>query len=179
MEKRSALRQAFNRSAKKAERIDIECVVRGYLAGSGWASINGAAPSRNSRFKRACARRIVFQAVFTPAMKNDAGHGKTFDQASSQHHRCGSRNKAGGHQSPALFIAAGHAQRCGIILADTKFEFGFVDGELTLIDEALTPDSSRFWDARTYDPVMINRASANSSCDWLIDSGWDKEATGA
>jgi phosphoribosylaminoimidazole-succinocarboxamide synthase len=73
-------------------------------------------------------------------------------------------------------FALGHARRSGVILADTKFEFGFIDGELTLIDEALTPDSSRFWDARTYSPGHDQPSFDKQFVrNWLLQSGWDKE----
>lgn len=163
---------------KKAERIDVECVVRGYIAGSAWNEYQqyqtiAGLPIREGMIQ---ADQLP-EPIFTPAMKNDSGH----DENVSIEHL---RNVIGTELAAKLedislqlySFALGHAQRSGIIVADTKFEFGFIDGELTLIDEALTPDSSRFWDARTYTPGH-DQASFDKQFvrDWLIQYGWDKE----
>lgn len=163
---------------KKAERIDIECVVRGYLAGSGWAEYQRSGTVAELPIQEGMrqADRLP-EPVFTPAMKNDAGHDENIS-IKHLHNIIGAdlATKLEDISLQLYSFAAGHAQRCGIILADTKFEFGFVDGELTLIDEALTPDSSRFWDARTYEPGHDQPSFDKQFVrDWLIDSGWDKE----
>jgi phosphoribosylaminoimidazole-succinocarboxamide synthase len=140
---------------RKTAPIDIECVARGYLSGSGWKEYRESG--------RVCG--IVLPAglresdrlpapIFTPATKAASGHDINIDEAEA----------IAQLNDPALFArlrdttlalyeqASAHAERCGILLADTKFEFGF-DGEtLLLIDEALTPDSSRFWPADEYSP---------------------------
>jgi phosphoribosylaminoimidazole-succinocarboxamide synthase len=163
---------------RKAERIDVECVVRGYVAGSAWNEYQqyqtiAGLPIREGMIQ---ADQLP-EPIFTPAMKNDNGH----DENVSIEHL---RNVIGTELTAKLedislqlySFALGHAQRSGIIVADTKFEFGFIDGELTLIDEALTPDSSRFWDARTYAPGH-DQASFDKQFvrDWLLQYGWDKE----
>jgi phosphoribosylaminoimidazole-succinocarboxamide synthase len=163
---------------KKAERIDFECVVRGYLAGSGWAEYKRNGTVADVPFPAGLlqADRLP-QPVFTPAMKNDEGHDENIS-VQRLHHEIGDElaNKLEDISLQLYSFAADHAQRCGIVLADTKFEFGFVDGELTLIDEALTPDSSRFWDARTWKPGSDQPSFDKQFVrDWLIDSGWDKE----
>jgi phosphoribosylaminoimidazole-succinocarboxamide synthase len=163
---------------KRAERIDIECIVRGYIVGSAWSeyrktgTINGEpAPAGLSQAAK------LPQPRFTPSMKNDVGHDENISTERL-------RSVVGveiadklEHSSLELYgYASDLAIRRGIILADTKFEFGFVDNEFTLIDEALTPDSSRFWESRTYrtgdDQPSFDKQFVR---DWLIDSGWSKE----
>jgi phosphoribosylaminoimidazole-succinocarboxamide synthase len=163
---------------KRAERIDFECVVRGYLAGSAWAEYQREGTMAGLPLPAGMAQATQLpEPVFTPAMKNDAGH----DENISIQRLC---NEIGTELAAKLeetslqlyLFASGHAQRSGIIVADTKFEFGFIDGELTLIDEALTPDSSRFWDARTYQPGRDQPSFDKQFVrDWLIQSGWNKE----
>jgi phosphoribosylaminoimidazole-succinocarboxamide synthase len=166
---------------RKAERIDIECVVRGNLAGSGWKEYR--------RFGTLADEPLppdlqlgdnLSEPRFTPAAKNDIGHDENISRATL-------RNVAGVEladrleaTSLALFeFARQFAARAGFILADTKFEFGFVDGELTLIDEALTPDSSRYWDAAGWFPgVEPPSFDKQIIRDWLEASGWNKEAPG-
>lgn len=163
---------------KRAERIDVECVVRGYIAGSAWSEYQ-----QHQTIAGLPIREGMMQAdhlpepIFTPAMKNDHGH----DENVSIAHL---RNTIGTELAAKLedislqlySFALGHAQRSGIIVADTKFEFGFIDGELTLIDEALTPDSSRFWDARSYSPGHDQPSFDKQFVrDWLLQYGWDKE----
>jgi len=166
---------------RKADRIDIECVVRGNLAGSGW---------REYRTSGTLAEEVLPPGLvlgdplpsprFTPAAKVDSGHDENISRATL-------RNEIGAEladrleeTSLALFrFGREFAARAGFILADTKFEFGLVDGELTLIDEALTPDSSRYWDAaqwqRGVEPPSFDKQIVR---DWLERSGWNKEAPG-
>jgi phosphoribosylaminoimidazole-succinocarboxamide synthase len=163
---------------KRAERIDFECVVRGYLAGSAWAEYQREGTMAGLPLPAGMAQATQLpEPVFTPAMKNDAGHDENISIQRL-------RNEIGTELATKLeetslqlyLFASGHAQRSGIIVADTKFEFGFIDGELTLIDEALTPDSSRFWDARTYQPGRDQPSFDKQFVrDWLIQSGWNKE----
>jgi phosphoribosylaminoimidazole-succinocarboxamide synthase len=163
---------------RKAERIDFECVVRGYLAGSGWAEYKRAGTVAGLEMPEGLRQADQLSTpIFTPSMKNDHGHDENIS-VQRLHDEIGSdlASKLEEISLQLYSFAADHARRCGIILADTKFEFGFVDGELTLIDEALTPDSSRFWDARTYDPGHDQPSFDKQPVrDWLIDSGWDKE----
>jgi phosphoribosylaminoimidazole-succinocarboxamide synthase len=163
---------------KRAERIDVECVVRGYIAGSAWSEYqqHGTIAGLPVQTGMAQAEQLS-EPIFTPAMKNDHGHD---ENVSIQH----LRNAIGTELAAKLedislqlySFALGHAQRSGVIVADTKFEFGFIDGGLTLIDEALTPDSSRFWDARTYSPGHDQPSFDKQFVrNWLLQSGWDKE----
>ena len=163
---------------KRAERIDIECIVRGYLAGSAWSeyrktgTINGEpAPAGLSQAAQ------LPQPRFTPSMKNDVGHDENISTERLRSVVGVELAEKLERTSLELYgYASDLAIRRGIILADTKFEFGFVDGEFTLIDEALTPDSSRFWESRTYrtgdDQPSFDKQFVR---DWLIDSGWSKE----
>jgi phosphoribosylaminoimidazole-succinocarboxamide synthase len=139
---------------RRANMIDVECVARGYISGSGWKDYvrTGAIcgiplPSGLRESDR------LPQPIFTPASKAQSGHDEniSFDNVSD---RIG-RELAERLRSLTLEIygrAAAHALEHGIIIADTKFEFGFIGGELTLGDEVLTPDSSRFWPQATYAP---------------------------
>jgi phosphoribosylaminoimidazole-succinocarboxamide synthase len=163
---------------KKAERIDFECVVRGYLAGSGWAEYQRSGTVAGLPLPSGLRQADQLSTpIFTPSMKNDQGHDENIS-VERLHNEIGSElaTKLEDISLQLYAFAADHARRCGIIVADTKFEFGFVNGELTLIDEALTPDSSRFWDARTYHPGRDQPSFDKQPVrDWLIDSGWDKE----
>jgi phosphoribosylaminoimidazole-succinocarboxamide synthase len=161
----------------KAERIDIECVVRGYLAGSGWAEYRRSGTVCEAPLPGGLVESAKLpEPIFTPAAKNDVGHDENISFARmrdivgadmAQHLR---------DASLALYRhAEEHARSRGIIIADTKFEFGIVDGRLTVIDELLTPDSSRFWDAASYEPGRSQASFDKQPLrDWLEQSGWDK-----
>ncbi|MDI3340367.1 MAG: phosphoribosylaminoimidazolesuccinocarboxamide synthase [Sphaerobacter sp.] len=163
---------------KKAERIDIECVARGYLAGSAWAEYQ--------RHGTACGIPLpaglvesarLDEPIFTPAAKADSGH----DENISFEQMVGlvGRDLAERLRDATLAIyraAEEYARTRGIIIADTKLEFGLVEGELTIIDELLTPDSSRFWDAARYQPGTSQPSYDKQYVrDWLTASGWDRE----
>ena len=117
---------------------------------------------------------------FTPAVKNDSGHDENISRAQLAN-LIGSELAAELERaSLALFgFAAGHCQRAGMILVDTKFEFGFIDGRLTLIDEALTPDSSRFWEASQWrEGRSMPSFDKQPVRDWLASQPWDRTAPG-
>lgn len=139
---------------KKADRFDVECVVRGYIAGSGWKSYqnDGTVCGHNLPDGLLLASPLP-EAIFTPATKEDEGHDINipFETAAEI---VGQENAVTLREiSMRLYNeAAAFARPKGVILADTKFEFGFIDGRITLIDEALTPDSSRFWPVASYEP---------------------------
>jgi phosphoribosylaminoimidazole-succinocarboxamide synthase len=167
--------------AKKAERIDVECVVRGYLAGSAWAEYAVTGEIAGVRQPTGLVKADRLPApLFTPAIKNDAGHDVNISVAELVDVVGEGLARRLEEISRDLYgVAADYALARGIILADTKFEFGFVDGELTLIDEVLTPDSSRFWDAAGYQPG-VEPASFDKQFvrDWLARSGWNREPPG-
>lgn len=166
---------------RRAERIDIECVVRGYLAGSAWAAYRRDATVFGHRLPLGLKKAAALpEPIFTPAIKADSGHDLTITVAELAG-RIGPELSSRLEQiSKEVYLASqAVAEPAGIIVADTKLEFGWVDGELTLIDEALTPDSSRFWDAATYapgtDPPSLDKQFVR---DWLEQSGWDKQPPG-
>lgn len=139
---------------RKASMIDIECVARGYLSGSGWKEYKATGMVCGIPLPKGLRESDRLpEPIFTPATKAQSGHDENISFASVQD-RVG-MELAARLQHLTLHIyknAAEYALSRGIIVADTKFEFGFADGELVLADEVLTPDSSRFWPADRYAP---------------------------
>jgi len=163
---------------RRAERIDIECVVRGYLSGSGWAEYRRAGTVAGEPLPAGLVEsQRLEQPIFTPAIKAESGHDENISRARLA--ALVGAQQAGQLEelSLALYrVGAAHAASRGLILADTKFEFGTVDGELTLIDEALTPDSSRYWPADQYQPGGPQPSFDKQFLrDFLESSGWNKE----
>lgn len=139
---------------RRAEPLPIECVVRGFIAGGGWQEYTATGCISGIRLPPGLriADRLP-EPIFTPSTKARRGHDEpiSFDQACERVGRA--RMTAARDRALAIYTeAARHAEARGIILADTKFEFGICDGELLLIDEVLTPDSSRFWPAGQWRP---------------------------
>jgi phosphoribosylaminoimidazole-succinocarboxamide synthase len=138
----------------KADRHDIEAVVRGYLAGSGFADYTRTGAVCGHRLPAGMQRCQQLPApIFTPATKADEGHDENIDEATAA--TIVGESALAEIKKKSLWLyteASRYARERGILIADTKFEFGLVDGELVLIDELLTPDSSRYWDAATYQP---------------------------
>lgn len=165
----------------RAERIGIECVVRGHLAGSGWKEYEAHGTLAGEPLPAAMPRAgRLDKPRFTPAIKNDSGHDENISRSALS-------ERVGEHLSQVLqdlslrlfAKATTIADQAGFIVADTKFEFGMINGQVVLIDEVLTPDSSRFWDARTWTPG-VEPASFDKQVvrDWLESSNWDKGAPG-
>jgi phosphoribosylaminoimidazole-succinocarboxamide synthase len=163
---------------RKAEMVQVECVARGYLAGSGWKEYqkNGtvcgiALPSGLRDGDQ------LPEPIFTPATKAVSGHDENISIDGMA--ELTGRNVADQLQTLTLKLytkAAGYARERDIILADTKFEFGFIDGALTLCDEALTPDSSRFWPAATWKPGGPQQSYDKQFVrDYLETLEWDKQ----
>jgi phosphoribosylaminoimidazole-succinocarboxamide synthase len=173
----AAMLQGRGQLVRRAERIDIECVVRGYLTGSGWKEYR--------RSQSVCGITLpaglqdgsrLEPAIFTPATKSDTGHDEniSFEQMAEITGRATA--EALRERSLAIYEEArAWAWARGLVLADTKFEFGRVDGELTLIDEALSPDSSRYWDRAEYEAGQLLSFDKQYVRDWLDGSGWDHE----
>ena len=162
---------------RRADRVDIECVVRGYLTGSGWKEYRAGGTVCGIRLPAGLHDGSMLEpAIFTPATKNDVGHDENIS-----FERMGAitgADTAEALRSRSLAIyeeARAWAWRRGLVLADTKFEFGRIDGELTLIDEALTPDSSRYWDREEYEAGRLLSFDKQYVRDWLDRSGWDHE----
>jgi phosphoribosylaminoimidazole-succinocarboxamide synthase len=139
---------------KKASPLAIECVVRGYLAGSGWKEYRERQTVCGIKLPAGLKESSELpEPIFTPATKAESGHDEniSFEEAS----RIVGKGVAEHVRDASLKLynfARGYARERGIIIADTKFEFGELDGKLLLIDEVLTPDSSRFWPADQYQP---------------------------
>jgi phosphoribosylaminoimidazole-succinocarboxamide synthase len=163
---------------RRAEVFGVECVARGYLAGSGWKEYR--------REGKVCGLPLpkglresdrLPEPIFTPTTKAKTGHDRPVAYREVE--------EMIGAADAALLrdltlrlytTAAEYALSRGIIIADTKFEFGRIDGEIALVDEALTPDSSRFWDAETYAPGGPQASFDKQYVrDWLIAQGWSGE----
>ncbi|TPW17753.1 MAG: phosphoribosylaminoimidazole-succinocarboxamide synthase [bacterium] len=161
---------------RKAERLDIEFVVRGYLAGSGWADYRrtGAISGHELPTGLPEAAKLP-ELLLTPAVKNDVGHDENISEAEARE-RLGAPYDEARRCAIALYRnLARYAEPRGLILADTKFEFGLIDGQVTLIDEVGTPDSSRFWDRADYRPGQSPPSFDKQFVrDWLIASGWNR-----
>jgi phosphoribosylaminoimidazole-succinocarboxamide synthase len=167
--------------SRKAERIDIECVVRGFLAGSGYKEYIAVGTLANEALPAGLKRgdRLP-EPRFTPAIKNDEGHDENVSR--SRLAEIVGIQLASQLESVSLSLyafASDVAMKAGIVLADTKFEFGFINGQLTLIDELLTPDSSRYWDASAIvpgeEPPSFDKQIVRN---WLETQDWDKTPPG-
>jgi phosphoribosylaminoimidazole-succinocarboxamide synthase len=165
---------------RKTSVVPIECVVRGYLSGSGWAEYqkNGAVCGIELPTGLKESDKLP-GAIFTPATKAEQGlHDEniSYDDMCSRIGRDLSKQLS--ERSIELYTrGAEFAAKRGIIIADTKFEFGLVDDELILIDEVLTPDSSRFWPADKFTPGKGQPSFDKQFVrDWLTQAGWDKNS---
>jgi phosphoribosylaminoimidazole-succinocarboxamide synthase len=163
---------------RRAERIDFECVVRGYLAGSAWAEYRRAGTMAGEPLPSGLVEsQQLPEPIFTPATKAATGHDQniTIDTLGASL----GREMAERLRRASLELYAFGAERaaqCGLILADTKFEFGWFDGALILIDEVLTPDSSRYWPADTYQPGRPQPSFDKQYLrDYLESTAWNKE----
>jgi len=163
---------------RRAERIDIECVVRGFLAGSAWAEYRRTGTVAGEALPPGLVESERLSApIFTPAIKAESGHDENISRAQLAAMVGAERARLLEDLSLKLYAAgADHAISRGLILADTKFEFGVVDGEIILIDEVLTPDSSRYWPADQYLPGGPQPSFDKQFLrDFLQSSGWNKE----
>jgi len=162
----------------KAERISIECVVRGYLSGSAWAEYKETGKVGHIHLPSGVKEsQELPQPIFTPTTKSDTEHDRLLTNQDVKD--LGIENLFEELEQKSLLIyryARDYARTRGIIIADTKFEFGFINGQLALIDELLTPDSSRFWDVSQY-KVGYSQPNFDKQFvrDWLSASGWNKE----
>jgi phosphoribosylaminoimidazole-succinocarboxamide synthase len=166
---------------RRAEALPVECVVRGYLAGSGWASYQrGEAVSGITLPPGLQQCERLFEPIFTPTTKAATGHDEPISYEQMEALVGAERAHVMRLRSLALYrYAVEVALELGIIIADTKFEFGIIDGEVTLIDEVLTPDSSRFWPVDQYatgrDQPSFDKQPLR---DWLEAQGWNKQPPG-
>ena len=162
---------------RRAERLDVECVVRGYLTGSGWKEYQASGAVCGVPLPPGLRDGSRLEpAIFTPASKNDHGHDENIPFAAVGALVGEATATALRDRSLAIYEEArAWAWDRGLVLADTKFEFGRVAGELTLIDEALTPDSSRYWDRDEYEAGRLLSFDKQFVRDWLDRSGWNHE----
>ncbi|MCD6378896.1 phosphoribosylaminoimidazolesuccinocarboxamide synthase [bacterium] len=178
LKKFASLLKGRSMLVRKAERIDLECIVRGYITGSGWreycelGSVCGISLPGGLKDSQK-----LEEPIFTPSTKADSGHDEniTVEKAASI---VGSDTIERIKQlSLRIFTEASrYASGKGILIADTKFEFGFIDGEIAVIDEILTPDSSRFWLTEEYQPGRKQRSLDKQFIrDYLDESGWNHE----
>ena len=163
---------------RRAEMLKIECIVRGYLSGSAWKEYKASGTMHGVPLPKGMQESDQLpEPVFTPSTKADTGHDEniTVDQAADI---VGADVvKQAAEASIALYRrGAEMALEKGIIIADTKFELGWIDGELALCDEVLTPDSSRFWDTKTYKPGATPPSFDKQPVrDWAESTGWNKQ----
>ena len=163
---------------RKADRIDIECVARGYITGSALQEYSDTGTVAGLKIPPGMVEGDLFPSpIFTPATKAEEGH----DENISVEHMAemiGSEltSKLQNITLKIYDFAHEFALNKGIIIADTKLEFGLIDGNITLIDELLTPDSSRFWDKDGYQPGSIQpNFDKQFVRDWLNSQKWDRE----
>lgn len=162
---------------RRAEVLPMECVVRGYLYGSAWIEYNsGGGPTTEHLRSGLQQADQLEQPIFTPATKAATGHDLNLDETDA-------RDMVGDDvydqvrsiSIDAYLRASGHAAARGLILADTKFEFGWIDGELAMIDEALTPDSSRYWPVDRWTPGgAVPSFDKQYVREWLDSIGFDR-----
>jgi len=161
----------------KAERIPVECVVRGYLSGSAWVEYKEIGKVGHINLPSGMKEsQELPRPIFTPTTKSDTEHDRPLTNQDIKD--LGVENIFEELEQKSLLIygyARDYAKTKGIIIADTKFEFGLINGKLALIDELLTPDSSRFWDVSQYE-VGYSQPSFDKQPvrDWLSASVWDK-----
>ena len=175
----AALLKGRSMLVRKAERVDVECVVRGYLAGSGWASYQKTGEICGQKLPSGLQESDRLpELLFTPTTKAEQGE---HDEPITIEEM---RNQVGSELTDRLIdvsfelfrAASQHAESAGIILCDTKFEFGQRDGQLIVIDEIFTPDSSRFWPADLYEPGKPQQSFDKQFVrDYLSEIGWNKQ----
>ena len=164
---------------RKAQVVPFECVVRGYLAGSGWKEYRATQAVCGVALPAGLVESArLDEPIFTPATKATSGHDENVAlERIIEALGPGEANLLRERSVAIYTAAAAHAESCGILLADTKFEWGRADGELLLVDEVCTPDSSRFWPADRYEPgrpqVSFDKQFVR---DWLEQTTWDKNS---
>ena len=162
----------------RAEMFPIECVARGYLSGSGWKEYQKEGTVCGIELPSGLVESDKLpEPIFTPATKAETGHDEniSFEQAADIIGE-GLASKLKELTLSLYELGASLARERGVILADTKFEFGFIDGEIALCDEVMTPDSSRFWPLDEYQPGGAQPSFDKQYVrDWLDESGWNHE----
>ena len=162
----------------KADVLEVECVARGYIAGSGWKEYKQQGSICGIELPRGLREAAELpEAIFTPATKARSGHDENISMETVK--EMVGRDLAQQLAETSLTIyneAKEYGKERGVVIADTKFEFGLIDDELILIDEILTPDSSRFWPAETYRPGGAQKSYDKQFVrDYLESISWDKQ----
>ena len=163
---------------RRAERVDVECVVRGYITGSAWSEYRKSGTVSGQPMPSGLREGDKFpEPLFTPTTKAEVGHDENLSFPQVVEMVGGDTADRLRDLTTAVYNSAhDFAMEKGILIADTKMEVGFIDGELTLIDELLTPDSSRFWDMSGYGPGKSQpNFDKQFVRDWLDAQGWDHE----
>lgn len=163
---------------KNAERIDVECIVRGFITGSAWSEYRRSGTVSGQPMPEGMKEGDKFpEPLFTPTTKAEEGHDEAMTIEEMENMVGKDLTSELARISIAVYeFARDFAMEKGIIIADTKFEFGMIDGELSLIDEVLTPDSSRFWDMDGYAPGKSQpNYDKQFVRDWLDEQGWNHE----
>ena len=163
---------------KKAERINVECVARGFITGSAWSEYRRSGTVQGNPMPEGMREGDQFpEVLFTPTTKAEVGHDENMSFTEVVDMVGAKLADQLRDTTIALYSAArDFARTKGIIIADTKVEFGRIDDELTLIDELMTPDSSRFWDEAGYEPGKSQpNFDKQYVRDWLDSAGWDHE----
>jgi len=164
---------------KKCRVAPVECVVRGYLEGSGWKEYRQNSAVCGIRLPAGLSQCSKLpEPIFTPATKEESGHDQNISFAQMSEIVGAAMAEELRRRSIDIYSrAATHAARCGIIIADTKFEWGWAGDELILIDEVLTPDSSRFWPADQYQPGRSQPSFDKQFLrEWLETTPWNKNS---
>ncbi|MBI1953375.1 MAG: phosphoribosylaminoimidazolesuccinocarboxamide synthase [Candidatus Omnitrophica bacterium] len=164
--------------AAKAEVVPIECVVRGYLSGSGWKEYQKSQAVCGVALPKGLAESAELpRPIFTPATKEETGHDLNISEAQMAERIGQDLTRQLRERSLGLYsLARDHARSRGILIADTKFEFGLLNGKVTLVDEVLTPDSSRFWPMEEYAPGRPQMSFDKQFVrDYLESLAWDKK----
>jgi phosphoribosylaminoimidazole-succinocarboxamide synthase len=164
---------------RKAERIDIECVVRGYITGGGWRQYQQTSAINGIELPAGLRKNERFPApIFTPAAKNDVGHDEDIPFEKMAEMVGAELAEELRDRSIKLYeFAHEYCAKHGIILADCKFEFGLIDGKVILIDEIFTPDSSRFWAEGNYAfDIEIDSMDKEPVRTYLLGSDWDRDS---
>ncbi|MDR9857754.1 phosphoribosylaminoimidazolesuccinocarboxamide synthase [Paenibacillus sp. VCA1] len=164
---------------RKAKRIDIECVVRGYITGGGWKQYQATGEINGIKLPEGMRKNEAFpEPIFTPAAKNDVGHDE--DISMDRMKEMVGEDLALELQEKSLKLYSFARDYCaerGIILADCKFEFGILDGRVILIDEIFTPDCSRFWAKEKYAlDIEIDSMDKQPVRTYLASTTWDQNS---
>jgi phosphoribosylaminoimidazole-succinocarboxamide synthase len=165
--------------SRKAKRIDIECVVRGYITGGGWRQYQSTGEVNGIGLPKGLRKNDKLeQPIFTPAGKNDVGHDEDIPFEEMARRVGKELAKALRDRSLKLYeFGRDYCAERGILLADCKFEFGLIDGDIILIDELFTPDSSRFWAKENYKlDAEIDSMDKEPVRAYLAGSDWDKNS---